>query len=95
VLDIAKEKGIEDVYAIMLPDNYRALNLMKKMGFRLEYLSDGNAKGVLDLKNEDMNVQCQTTPLISEKIAIQGQQVAEVSDKSKGSIQDQSDASSA
>ncbi len=95
VLDIAKEKGIEDVYAIMLPDNYRALNLMKKMGFRLEYLSDGNAKGVLDLKNEDMNVQCQTTTIISEKIANQGQQVAEVSDKSKGNIQDQSDASSA
>ena len=32
-LDIAKEKGVENVYAIMLPDNYRALSLTKKMGF--------------------------------------------------------------
>jgi acetyltransferase len=52
VLEIAKEMGIETVYAIMLPDNYRALNLTKKMGFKLEYLDDGTAKGILDLKEE-------------------------------------------
>ncbi len=38
-LDIAKEKGVENVYAIMLPDNYRALSLTKKMGFNIEYLT--------------------------------------------------------
>jgi acetyltransferase len=52
VLEIAKEMGVETVYAIMLPDNYRALNLTKKMGFKLEYLDDGTAKGTLDLKEE-------------------------------------------
>ena len=58
VLDIAKDKGIESVYCIMLPDNYRALTLTKKMGFNLEYLSDGTVKGVLDLKNMDLDGHC-------------------------------------
>jgi acetyltransferase len=53
-LEIAKEMGVETVYAIMLPDNYRALNLAKKMGFKLEYLSDGTVKGILDLKEETL-----------------------------------------
>jgi acetyltransferase len=52
VIEIAKEMGIETVYAIMLPDNYRALNLTRKMGFKLEYLEDGTVKGILDLKEE-------------------------------------------
>jgi acetyltransferase len=57
-LDIAKEKGIESVYAIMLQDNYRAISLTKKMGFTIEYLSDGTVKGTLDLRSEDIDVQC-------------------------------------
>jgi acetyltransferase len=52
VLEIAKEMGVETVYSIMLSDNYRALSLTKKMGFNLEYLSDGTVKGVLDLREE-------------------------------------------
>jgi acetyltransferase len=55
-LDIAKEMGVENIYAIMLQDNYRALSLTKKMGFNLEYNNDGTVKGVLDLKNEDVDV---------------------------------------
>ena len=58
VLEIAKEMGVETVYAIMLTDNYRALSLTKKMGFKLEYLDDGTVKGVLDLKEEILNAQC-------------------------------------
>jgi acetyltransferase len=58
-LDIAKEKGVESVYAIMLQDNYRALSLTKKMGFNIEYLSDGTVKGELNLKSEDMDLRCQ------------------------------------
>jgi acetyltransferase len=58
VLEIAKEMGVETVYAIMLPDNRRALNLTKKMGFKLERLSDGTMKGVLDLKEEIRNAKC-------------------------------------
>lgn len=53
-LDIAKEKGVENVYAIMLQDNYRAISLTKKMGFGIEYLSDGTVKATLDLKSEDV-----------------------------------------
>jgi len=52
VIEIAKEMGIETIYAIMLPDNQRALSLTKKMGFKLEYLSDGTIKGTLNLKEE-------------------------------------------
>ena len=58
VIEIAKEMKIETIYAIMLPDNYRALNLTKKMGFKLEYLGDGTVKGILDLKEELLEVQC-------------------------------------
>jgi acetyltransferase len=58
VLDIAKEKGVENVYVIMLRDNYRALSLTKKMGFNLEYLDDETVKGVLDLKNITLDGRC-------------------------------------
>ncbi len=57
-LDIAKEKGVESVYAVMLPDNYRALSLTKKMGFNIEYLSDGTVKATLNLRNEDIDTRC-------------------------------------
>ena len=57
-LDIAKEKGVESVYAIMLPDNYRALTLTKKMGFNIEYLGDGTVKATLNLKDEDIDFRC-------------------------------------
>ena len=57
-LDIAKEKGVESVYAIMLQDNYRAISLTKKMGFGIEYLSDGTVKGQLDLQGEDVDFRC-------------------------------------
>jgi len=42
----------------MLPDNCRALNLTKKMGFKLEYLSDWTAKGILDFKEEISSEKC-------------------------------------
>jgi acetyltransferase len=58
VLDLAREKGITKVYAIMLPDNYRALSLTKKMGFKIEYLKDGTVKGTLDLRDEDYDSRC-------------------------------------
>src|SRR5665647_1795378 len=58
VLDIAKEKGIENVTAIILQDNYRALSLTKKMGFSIEYLTDGTVKATLNLKGEDIDFRC-------------------------------------
>ena len=53
-LEIAKEMGVENVYSIMLTDNYRAMSLTKKMGFCLEYLKDGTVKGTLDLREETL-----------------------------------------
>ncbi len=46
--------GVETLYAIMLPDNHRAINLTKKMGFTLKYQEDGTVKGILNLKDESM-----------------------------------------
>ncbi len=87
VLDIAKEKGVENVYAIMLSDNYRALSLTKKMGFNFEYLSDGTVKGVLDLKNMDVDGRC-LRPKISPKVATTEKiQAAETSEKNKSEAQ--------
>jgi len=51
-IEICKDMRIETLYAIMLPDNMRAVGLMKKMGFKVEYMSDGNVKGTLSLKEE-------------------------------------------
>ncbi|HMK95624.1 MAG TPA: GNAT family N-acetyltransferase [Candidatus Limnocylindrales bacterium] len=62
VLDIAKEKGVENVYAIVLPDNTRALSLLKKIGFNFEYLGDGTDRGTLNLKDEDLNSRCHPQP---------------------------------
>ena len=89
VLDIAKEKGVENVYAIMLSDNYRALSLTKKMGFNFKYLSDGTVKGVLDLKNMDVDGRC-LRPKISPKVATTEKiQVAEASEENKSETQEQ------
>ena len=52
-IEICKEREIETLYAIILPDNYRAMNLMKKMGFTLSYMEDGNVKGILNLIEEE------------------------------------------
>jgi acetyltransferase len=69
VLEIAKEMGVENVYSIMLPDNYRALSLTKKMGFSLEYLSDDTVKGVLDLKEEILEDRCPRMKLDYEEFS--------------------------
>jgi acetyltransferase len=66
VIEIAKEMGVETVYAIMLPDNYRALNLTKKMGFKLEYFDDGTVKGILDLKEEIFEARCRELESLRE-----------------------------
>ena len=52
-LEICKDMKVETVYAIILPDNYRAISLMKKMGFTTEYADDGTVKATLDLMEEE------------------------------------------
>jgi acetyltransferase len=49
MIEICKDKGLETVYAFMLPDNRRAINLLKKMGFTLEESQDVT-KATLNLK---------------------------------------------
>jgi len=58
-IEICKDMGIETIYAIMLPDNVRALNLVKKMGFTLRYMEDDTTKGTLNLKEEERMIQCE------------------------------------
>jgi hypothetical protein len=53
----------------MLPDNYRAISLTKKMGFDIEYLNDQTVKGSLSLKNEDLT-ECLRRPKTTEKVII-------------------------
>lgn len=52
LLEICKDKKLETVYGIMLSDNVRAINLMKKMGFTIHTEEDGAVKGTLSLKEE-------------------------------------------
>jgi acetyltransferase len=82
VLDIATRKGIESVYSIMLPDNYRALSLTKKMGFDIECLSDGTIKGTVNLKDEFPAEICPVPPasepekqVVPEKAPVQEKEV--------------------
>ncbi len=51
-IEIAKEMGVETLYAIMLPDNYRAISLTRKMGFTLQKQEDGTIRGILNMKEE-------------------------------------------
>jgi acetyltransferase len=81
-LDIAKEKGVEGVYAIMLQDNYRALSLTKKMGFKIEYQTDGTVKAQINLKEEDIDFRCEL-PKISSLSMKKEQQILQSKDAEK------------
>ena len=50
VLNICRDKKIEIIYSFMLPNNYRGIRFLKKMGFNIVYLDQGDVKCVLDLK---------------------------------------------
>jgi len=51
MIEISKEKGLETIYAMMLKDNYRAIRLLRKMGFTIQYEEDV-VKASLNLKEE-------------------------------------------
>jgi acetyltransferase len=57
VIEICKDMRIETIYAIILPDNYKAVSLMKKMGFNITHLSDGTVKATLNLKEKESSFQ--------------------------------------
>ena len=52
MIEICKEKGLETLFGLMLSDNYRIINLMKKMGFKIKNLGDNTSKATLNLKEE-------------------------------------------
>jgi len=49
MIEICKDRGLETIYALMLPDNYRAIKLVKRRGFNIQY-KDDVAKATLKLK---------------------------------------------
>jgi acetyltransferase len=52
MIEICKDKKLEAIYGVMLPDNKRAIELMKKMGFTIEYIDNNTVKATLNLKEE-------------------------------------------
>jgi acetyltransferase len=50
MIEICKDIKVETIYGVMLPDNYKAINLFKKMGFALKHLEDGTVKAILNLR---------------------------------------------
>jgi acetyltransferase len=52
MIEISIERNLEEIYGIMLSDNYRVHRLMEKMGFNLAHQSDGLVKATLDLNAE-------------------------------------------
>ena len=78
VLEICTDMKLETIYAIMLADNYRAMGLMKKMGFKIKYMDDGTIKGTLDLKEEE--ARC-AEPKTVEENQIQNQVEAQLESK--------------
>ncbi|MGC9345444.1 MAG: acetate--CoA ligase alpha subunit [Candidatus Bathyarchaeales archaeon] len=67
MIEICKDRGLETIYGIMLPDNHRAISLMKKMGFNIEYLDDGTVKATLNLKEEELGVHPVVEKSVEEK----------------------------
>ncbi len=52
IIKICEEKKLKVVYTLTLPDNYKAINLLKKKGFTLKYHTDSVITGILDLKED-------------------------------------------
>ncbi|MFX0167723.1 MAG: acetate--CoA ligase alpha subunit [Candidatus Hodarchaeota archaeon] len=52
MIEISTERGLEELYGVMLPDNYRAQRIMEKMGFALKRSTDGLVTAKLNLREE-------------------------------------------
>ena len=49
MIEISKDKKLEIINAIMLPDNYKAIKLLHEMGFTIESMDDGTQRATLEL----------------------------------------------
>ena len=52
MIEICKDKKLEVVYGELLRENYRAIDLMKKMGFVVEKIDQDTVKATLNLRDE-------------------------------------------
>jgi len=50
MIEIGKDKKLEIINAVMLPDNYKAIKLLREMGFTIESMEDGTQRATLDLR---------------------------------------------
>jgi acetyltransferase len=50
MIDICRMRGLETVYSLTLPNNHKAIRLLKKRGFTIQYRND-EAKATLKLKD--------------------------------------------
>ncbi len=57
MIEIGRDLGLQSIYGIMLPDNLKAIRLVKKMGFATTYLEDGTVKATLILKDKFPNLK--------------------------------------
>jgi len=52
MVEICRDLGLKDIYALMLPDNLRAISLVKKLGFVVKHLEDSTVKATMNLKSD-------------------------------------------
>lgn len=82
VIEICKERGLETVYGIMLPENRKAIELMKNLGFQLKYMEDGTIRGTLNLKEEKQLPQAaEKTELLEAAASAEKTEVDRTADK--------------
>ncbi|MGB9684855.1 MAG: acetate--CoA ligase alpha subunit [Candidatus Bathyarchaeales archaeon] len=82
VIEICKERGLETVYGIMLPENRKAIELMKNLGFQLKYMEDGTIRGTLNLKEEKQLPQAaEKTELLEAAVSAEKTEVDRTADK--------------
>ncbi len=52
VIKICKDLGLKSVYAVIMPDNLKAIGLAKKLGFAITRSDDGMIKATVNLAGE-------------------------------------------
>jgi hypothetical protein len=54
----------------MLPENRKAIELMRNLGFKLKYMEDGTIRGILSLKEEEQpTIPAEEKAKVQETIA--------------------------
>jgi acetyltransferase len=51
LIGIARERGLEDIRAIVLTENVRMLNILRRLGFTTQWVPGGTSEAVLKLKD--------------------------------------------